>query len=50
VTSVTATTLPPPLQAGFDIHEMQHAQCLARSAGQAAVLTRDIAALRKNNK
>jgi enoyl-CoA hydratase len=41
---------PAALQAGFDIHEMQHAQCLARSAGQTAVLTRDVAELRKKNK
>lgn len=41
---------PAALQAGFDLHEMQHAQCLARSAGQSAVLTRDVATLRKKNR
>jgi len=40
---------PAALQAAFDIHEFQHAQCLARSAGQTAVLTRDVAKLRANN-
>jgi enoyl-CoA hydratase len=38
---------PAALQAGFDLHEMGHAQCLARSAGETAVLTRDVKELRK---
>lgn len=37
------------LQAGFDIHEMQHAQCLAVSGGKSSVLTHDVSTLRKNN-
>ncbi len=37
------------LQAGFDIHEFQHAQCLAVSGSKSAVLTRDVSELRKNN-
>jgi enoyl-CoA hydratase len=41
---------PAALQAGFDLHEMQHAQCLARSAGESAVLTRDVSELRKKNR
>lgn len=40
---------PAALQAAFDVHEMQHVQCLARSAGESAVLTRDVSKLRKNN-
>ncbi|WP_373082986.1 enoyl-CoA hydratase [Zhongshania sp.] len=40
---------PAALQAAFDIHEFQHTQCLARSGGKSAVLTRDVAALKKNN-
>jgi hypothetical protein len=40
---------PAALQAGFDLHEMGHAQCLARSGGKTAVLTRDVAELRKKN-
>ena len=38
---------PAALQAGFDLHEMGHAQCLARSAGESAVLTRDVAEMKK---
>jgi len=38
------------LQASFDIHEMQHAQCIARSGGTSAVLMRDVAKLRESNK
>lgn len=38
------------LQAGFDIHEFQHAQCLAVNGAKSAVLTRDVSELRKNNK
>ncbi len=38
---------PAALQAGFDLHEMGHAQCLARSAGASAVLTRDVAEMKK---
>ena len=41
---------PAALQAGFDVHEMQHAQCLARSGGETAVLTRDVSKLRSKNK
>ncbi len=41
---------PAALQAAFDIHELQHAQCLARSAGKSPVLTRDVAKLRDNNR
>ncbi len=40
---------PAALQAAFDIHEFQHTQCLARSAGKSAVLTRDVSKLKKNN-
>jgi len=40
---------PAALQTGFDLHEMGHAQCLARSAGESAVLTRDVAELRKKS-
>jgi enoyl-CoA hydratase len=40
---------PAALQAGFDLHEMQHAQCLARSAGKTAVLTRDISEMKKKS-
>ena len=40
---------PAALQSAFDIHEMQHTQCLVRSAGESAVLTRDVSKLRKNN-
>ncbi len=40
---------PAALQAVFDLHEFQHTQCLARSAGESAVLMRDVAQLRKNN-
>jgi len=41
---------PAALQAGFDIHEMQHTQCIARSGGETAVLTRDVGELRKKNR
>jgi len=41
---------PAALQAAFDVHEMQHTQCLARSAGKTAVLTRDVSKLREKNK
>jgi enoyl-CoA hydratase len=40
---------PAALQMGFDIHEMQHAQCIARSAGETAVLTRDVSELKKKS-
>lgn len=40
---------PAALQAAFDIHEFQHAQCLARSGAKTAVLTRDVSKLKKNN-
>ncbi len=40
---------PAALQSGFDLHEMGHAQCIARSAGETAVLTRDVAELRKKS-
>ncbi|TGD71292.1 enoyl-CoA hydratase [Mangrovimicrobium sediminis] len=40
---------PAALQAAFDIHEFQHTQCLARSAGKSAVLTRDVSKLKQNN-
>lgn len=40
---------PAALQAAFDIHEFQHAQCLAVSGGKTAVLTRDVSKLKKNN-
>lgn len=37
------------LQAGFDIHEFQHAQCLIASRAESSVLTQDVADLRRNN-
>lgn len=37
------------LQAGFDIHEFQHAQRLAQSKGASSVLTQDVGELRRNN-
>ena len=40
---------PAALQAGFDLHEFQHALCLARSGAKSAVLTRDVSALKKKN-
>ncbi|WP_317930823.1 enoyl-CoA hydratase [Halioxenophilus sp. WMMB6] len=40
---------PAALQAVFDIHEFQHAQCIALSKGETAVLTRDVSKLKKNN-
>ncbi len=40
---------PAALQAAFDVHEFQHAQCLAVSGGESAVLTRDVSRLKKNN-
>jgi len=40
---------PAALQAGFDLHEFQHAQCLARSGGESPVLMRDVAKLREQN-
>ena len=41
---------PAALQAAFDIHEFQHAQCLALSEGKSPVLTRDVNELRKKNR
>lgn len=41
---------PAALQSAFDIHELQHAQCLAVSAGESAVLTRDVSKIKKGNK
>lgn len=40
---------PAALQAAFDVHEFQHTQCLAVSAGKSAVLTRDVSKLKKHN-
>ncbi len=40
---------PAALQSAFDLHEFQHAQCIALSKGQTAVLTRDVSKLKKNN-
>ena len=40
---------PAALQAGFDLHEMGHAQSLARSGGKTAVLTRDVAEMKKKS-
>jgi len=37
------------LQAGFDIHQFQHAQCLIASGAESSVLTQDVAELRRNN-
>ncbi len=40
---------PAALQAAFDIHEFQHTQCLARSAGKSAVLTRDVSEMKSRS-
>ncbi len=38
---------PAALQAAFDLHEFQHAQCIALSKGETAVLTRDVSNMKK---
>lgn len=40
---------PAALQSAFDLHEFQHAQCIALSKGQSAVLTRDVSRMKQNN-
>jgi len=41
---------PAALQAAFDIHEFQHAQCIAVSGGKSAVLTRDVSEVKKKSR
>ena len=37
------------MQAGFDLHQIQHTQCLAVSKSKSTVLTSDVSDLKKNN-
>ena len=41
---------PAALQAGFDLHEMQHTQCLAISQGKFPVLTSNVNDMKRANK